>query len=459
MQGGLIAGLLQRLALDRREARAWALYDWASSAFYTTIITAVFPVYFMTVAASGLDPDLAQERYAGATTAALAVTALLAPALGALGDARAARKRLLAVFVALGALSTAALFWVGPGDWRAGLLCFALGNLGAAAESIFYDALLPHVAAPDEMDRLSSGAYAVGYLGGGLLLALNLAWIQSPGWFGLPSGPDLSARQATLPARAAFASVALWWALFTLPLLWFVREPPASALWRESGAAPARAERDGALARLRRTFRELKRYRQAGWMLLAFFVYNDGVLTVIRMAGLYAAGREIDGGVVIGTILLVQFVGIPAACLFGQLARRFGAKPLILAGLAVYVAICVFAYSMDTNAEFVVLGILVGAVQGGVQALSRSLFASMIPKAASGEFFAFFAIGEKFAGILGPLAFAAVIAIRGSPQDAILSIIAFFVLGALILARVDVAAGRLAVQPEAPRSTADGYST
>jgi len=435
-------GLLRRLALDRPEARAWAAYDWANSAFYTTIITAVFPVYFVKVAARELDRGLAQQRFAEATTVALLVTALAAPILGTLADVRGARKRLLLRFVLLGTLATAALAFVGPGDWRLGLVLFALGNLGAAGAAIFYDALLPHVAARDEVDRLSASAYAVGYLGGGLLLALNLAWIQWPGRFGLPAGPGITESQETIPARLAFLSVALWWGLFTLPLLRRVREPVVGTVRRTSLGGALQLT----FHRLRGTLRELRKYRNAVWMLVAFLIYNDGVLTVIRMAGLYATSQDLSDSVVIGTILMVQIVGIPCAFLFGVLAGRFGAKRMIFGGLAVYAVICVFAYSMDSDAEFVVLGLLVASVQGGVQALSRSLFASMIPKEESGEFFSFFAVGEKFAGILGPLLFGLAIAWTGSARTAILTIGVFFVVGALLLGRVDVAAGRAAVQ-------------
>lgn len=429
---------MRRFALDRPEARAWALYDWANSAFWTTVITAVFPVYYMELARE-LGKDEAQRQFAQATTLALVASALIAPVLGALADFRALKKTLLAAFGAFGAMSTGALFFALPGDWEYALVCFGLANVGAAASLAFYDALLPHVARPGEMDRLSASGYALGYLGGGLCLMLNLAWIQRPDWFGLPSGAGLTPREATLPVRLAFASVALWWLGFMLPLLLKVKEPPRLLESDEhAGASVLRVS----FQRLGETFRELRRYRQAFLMLVAFLVYNDGIATVMRMAGLYATAKDLGAGTVVGTILAVQFVGVPCAFVFGALAPRFGAKRLVFVGLLAYCGIGLLAYFMTSALHFVLLGVLVGLVQGGTQALSRSLFASLIPPHKSGEFFAFFGVGEKFAGIFGPLLYGAVIVWTGSAQAAILSVIPFFVVGALLLLRVDVETGQ-----------------
>lgn len=438
---GTGARWLERVALGRPETRAWAMYDWANSAFMTTVVTAVFPVYYLTLA-SELGNDMAQARFSQATTLALVVSALIAPVLGALADFRALKKTLLAAFGLLGMLATGALFFAFPGDWRFALVCFGLANVGAAASIAFYDALLPHVARADEMDRLSAAGYALGYLGGGLCLALNLAWILRPAWFGLPSGEGLTPVQASLPARLAFLSVAVWWFVFTLPLLLRVKEPPRLLESDESRDASVLRV---SFQRLGETLRELRTYRQAFLMLVAFLLYNDGIATVIRMAALYATAKQMDSGTVIATVMAVQFVGIPCAFGFGSLAPRFGAKRLVLAGLVVYVVISVLAFYMTTATHFVWLGILVGLVQGGTQALSRSLFASLIPTHKSGEFFAFFGIGEKFAGILGPLLYGLVIAWTGSAQGAILSVIPFFLVGGFLLLRVDVEAGRRTV--------------
>jgi UMF1 family MFS transporter len=434
--------LLEKLGLGRPELRAWALYDVANSAAVTSVLTALLPIYFARVAASELAPAVATQRFALATTVGLAVVALLAPVLGTLADVRAAKKRLLGAFAGLGASATALLFFVGPGDWLLAAALVVTLNVGLNASFVFYDALLPHVARPDELHRVSSAGFALGYLGGGLLLAAHLAWITSPGLIGLGGEPATPA-QATLPTRLAFLSVAIWWVAFALPLLLRVREPSTLAV----AAGPALV---AAFRRVGRTFGVLRRHPEALRMLVAFLVYNDGIGTIIRMAAIYGTELGLPRGAVIGSILLVQFVGVPCAFAFGALAARAGAKRMILAGLAVYGGVAILAYFTRTARDFLALAVLVGLVQGGTQALSRSLFASMVPRHLSGEFFAFFAISEKVAGILGPALFAAAIALTGSSRAAILSVIGFFVVGGALLAAVDVAAGqRAARQAEA----------
>jgi UMF1 family MFS transporter len=431
---------LRRFALDRPESRAWALYDWANSAFWTTVIAAVFPVYYADELARGLPSATAAFRFQLATTLALIVIALAAPILGTMADVRAAKKRFFTFFVLLGGASTCALFFVGPGDWLAGLLLFALGNIGAAGSVVFYDAFLPLIARDEEADVLSSSGFALGYLGGGLMLALNCAWILAPGWFGFPTGPDAD---PTLPVRVGFAAVGLWWLGFTIPLWMRVKEPPRML---EPDETPGQSLWKVSFQRLRETVGELRLYRHALLMLVAALVYTDGILTIIRMASLYATDRGIDKTVVLGTLLAIQFVGIPCALVFGQLARRFGAKRMILCGLAVYACIPVLAFYMKGPAHFVALGVLVALVQGGTQALTRSLFAGMVPLHKTGEFFAFFSLAEKFAGVMGQALLTVLVLLTGSLQISILFVIGFFALGALLLSRVDVAAGQAAAR-------------
>ena len=420
---------LARLGLDRPELRAWVAYDWANSAFMTTVVAAVFPIYYARVAADGLPETTATFRFGIATTIALSAVAVSSPVLGALADAGGLKKRLLAAFAAIGILATAGLGLVGRGDWALALALFMIANAGMYGSMIFYDALLPHVARPDELDRVSTAGYALGYLGGGLLLALNLAWIQKPELFGLPD--------AAVATRLAFVSVAVWWALFSIPILRRVAEPPGDG--RQASMAEA-------FARLRRTLHELRRYRHAVTMLVAFMLYNDGIGTIIRMATLFGTQVGIGQGSLIGALLLVQFIGVPAAFVFGAIARRIGAKTAILASLAIYTAISVLAFRMTTGTDFFILAALVGLVQGGSQALSRSLFASLIPKDRAAEFFGFFAVSEKFAGIFGPLLFSLAVAVTHSTRAAILSVILFFVAGAALLLRVDIDAGRRAAR-------------
>lgn len=419
------------------------MYDWAASAVQTTIMVAVFPIYFVKVAGANLEPSAATQRLAAVNTLALVVVALLSPLLGAVSDYGGIKKRLLAAFMIVGAGATAGMWLVDRGDIGLASALFTLSLIGAAGSFVFYEALLPHIARPEEIDRVSTAGYAMGYIGGGVLLALNLAWIQKPAWFGLPSGPDLPESLATLPVRLAFVSVAAWWIIFSLPLFRRVPEPPPTL---EPDEPMGGSAVHVAFLRLAETFRELRGYRQAFLMLLAFLIYNDGIQTIIKMATAYGTEIGIGQSALIGAILLVQFVGIPCSFLFGMLAGRIGAKRAIFLGLVAYTIISVLGYFMKNATHFFVLAGLVGMVQGGTQALSRSLFASMIPRHKSGEFFGFFSVFEKFAGIFGPLIFAGTIAATGSSRNAILSVIVFFAVGAVILAFVDPEEGQRAAR-------------
>ena len=431
-------GILKALGLHRPELRAWAMYDWANSAMVTTIITAIFPIYFSDVAASGKEHAQATWLHAAGTVVAMVIIAILAPILGTIADSRPIKKRLLGLFMGIGVSAVGAMYWIHTGDWLLAVILFVIANIGANGSFVFYDALLPHVARPDEVDRVSTAGYALGYIGGGLLLVLNLAWILKPAWFGLPSGPNLTEAQATLPVRLSFVSVAVWWLVFSIPLFLRVSEPPIKVRADTSEQNPILT----AFRQLARTFRELKRYRQGSLMLLAFLIYNDGIGTIYRMATVYGTEMHLDSTVMIASIVIVQFVGIPFTFLFGWIAGKVGAKRSILFSLGVYAGICVLGRFMTVAPHFVALAVLLGMVQGGSQALSRSLFASMVPKDKAGEFFGFFAVVEKFAGIFGPMIFLGIIPIFGSSRNSILVLILFFLVGGVLLARVDVEAGR-----------------
>ncbi|MBM3988685.1 MAG: MFS transporter [Planctomycetes bacterium] len=434
MQRG--AGWLERAGLGRPELRAWALYDWANSAFFTTVVTAVFPIYYREVAAAGEEGVL--EGYSALTTWAMVAIALVGPVLGALSDTRLRKKTLMAAFVVLGVSATAALWFVERGDWRFASLCFVLGNIGVAGSFLFYDALLPAVAREEELDRVSTAAYALGYLGGGVLLAANLAWILKPEWFGMESG-------STLPVRLAFLSVAAWWALFALPLFLRVKEPPRAY---ESDERPGGSLVRDAFARLGETLREIPRYRDAFLLLLAMLAYNDGINTIIRLATIYGAEIGLGAKEMIPAILLVQFVGVPCAFGFGWLARRVGPKRAVVGGVLVYIGITALAWRMASPDEthkvelFYVLAIGVALVMGGCQALTRSMFASMVPAHKAGEFFGLFGVLERFSAILGPLCFGLAISWTGEQRAGVVPLFGFFALGALLLSKVDLERGR-----------------
>lgn len=433
-------GMLNALGLHRPELRAWAMYDWAISAFSTTIMVAVFPIFFIRVAAEG-DAVVGSQWWGYANSLAILIVALLAPVLGAIADFSAGKKRFLGAFTGLGVAAVAGMWFIHQGDLLLAAALYLVASIAASGSAVFYEALLPHIADADEVDRVSTAGYALGYVGGGLLLAVNLAWIQKPAMFGIPAG--------SFPARLSFVSVAVWWLVFSIPLFRRVSEPPRAIEPDETPtASPARM----AFVRLGETFQELRGYKNAFLFLLAFLLYNDGIATIQKMAAPYATELGIPEGITILAILLVQFVGIPFAFAFGALAGRIGAKRSILLGLGFYAFIAVFGFFIgtlpgeDRAMAFVVLALMVGTVQGGTQALSRSLFATLIPRHKSGEFFGFYSVFSKFAGIFGPLLFAFMIGRTGSGRYGILSVIAFFLIGGTLLLFVDPEAGARAAR-------------
>jgi UMF1 family MFS transporter len=400
-------------------------------------MAAVLPIFYADVAAATLPENLRSAYWGYTTSGALLLAALVSPVLGAMADYLGAKKRFLGVFMAVGVTATAMLWFVDRGEWLYASLVFVAGNVGFAGANVFYESLLPHVAREGETDRVSTAGYAMGYVGGGLLLAVNLAWILMPDTFGFADAGQAS--------RAAFVSVAVWWALFSIPLFRRVTEPPA------------RLEPDEVLelnpvgvgfTRVWETLKEVRQRKQVFLFLLAFWLYNDGVGTIIKMATIY--GREVGIGpeTLIGTLLVVQFVGIPFTFLFGALADRIGTRNGIYIALVIYTFIAGFGYFLAEAWHFFALGLLVATAQGAVQALSRSLYSSLIPSTRSSEFFGFYSVSAKFAGILGPLLFGLIAQWTGGSRLSILSLIVFFVGGMILLSRVDVEEGRRQAREE-----------
>lgn len=428
-------GLLSTLGLERRELRAWAMYDWANSAFVTTVMAAVLPVYYHQVAAVGLPEHLRTAYWGYTQTIALAIVAISSPILGAMADHLGAKKKFLAFFAFTGVVGSAVLYFVQHGDWVLASTAFIVGNIGFAASELFYESLLPHIAKPNEIDRVSTAGYALGYVGGGLLLAIHLAWVSSPETFGLSDSGQAS--------RVAFATVAVWWGIFTVPILRRVAEPAISS--GDPHPFSGNSVRVG-LQRVMATLREVRRRRQVFLFLLAFWLYNDGINTIIKMATIYGTEIGIGETDLIGALLLVQFVGIPCTFAFGALASRIGAKNGIYVSLVVYTAVSVFGYFITTAWHFWVLACGVAAVQGGSQALSRSLFATLVPTNNSSQFFGFYNITGKFGNLIGPFVFAVVSQWTGGSRMSILALVFFFVSGFALLTRVDVEQGREAAR-------------
>ncbi|MCZ6864597.1 MAG: MFS transporter [Candidatus Dadabacteria bacterium] len=403
----------------RGEILSWCMYDWANSAFATTVMAAVLPVYYSQVAGVDLPGNTATVYWGYTTAGALLISAFLAPIMGAIADYSGTKKKLLMTFAALGIFATALLYFVTTGDWLMASVFFIIGNIGFATSEVFYNSLLPHIASPEKMDQVSTKGYALGYLGGGILLGINVLMIE------LMSDKILA-------TRLSFVTVSIWWAIFTIPILRNVREPKV-----KENIGPHINPLAGGFKRVATTFKELRSYRELFLFLVAFWIYNDGIGTIIKMATIYGAEIGIDQTALIGALLMTQFVGIPFSFAFGRLAKYIGTKNSILLGLFVYTMISIGGYFMETALHFWILAFLVGTVQGGTQALSRSLFGSMLPKSKTGEFYGFYGMSSKFAGIVGPLVFAIVSQIAGSSRLSILSLIVFFILGAFLLSRVD----------------------
>ena len=413
----------------------WIMYDWANSAFVTTITAAVLPVYFASVAAVNLPEHLRTAYWAYTSTIALLLVALMGPVMGAMADFRGAKKKYLTTFALIGIFGAALLFFVREGDWVLASIFYIIGNVGFAGANVFYDSLLPHVAEEGERDQVSSRGYAIGYLGGGILLAVNLAMILFA----------QEGEATALMSRLSFLTVAGWWLIFTIPLLKWVKEPARRILKGEENFNPIQAS----FSRLSHTFGEIRKYRELFKFIIAFWLYNNGIGTIIVMATIYGTELKFSQLTTIGTLLMVQFVGIPFSLLFGWMGTKVGTKKSILISLGVYSAVAIGGYFMTEEIHFWILGFGVAMVQGGSQALSRSLFSRMVPKSKSAEFYSFFSVSEKVAGTVGPLLFGVVSTIMGGSRLSIVSLIVFFITGGYLLTRVDENEGmRVATEEE-----------
>jgi UMF1 family MFS transporter len=409
---------------SRRQRWAWAFYDWANSAFVTTVMVAFFPIFFREFWAKGLPSEEITLHLGTANSMASVLIMCLAPLLGSIADQGGLKKTLLASFALLGISATLVLTTVGMGQWQWAMAGFVVAVIGWLGANIFYDSLLVNVAEERDFNRVSAFGYALGYLGGGGLFAVCVMMSLHPAWFGLTSPAEA--------VRWAFGITAVWWAVFSLPLLLWVNEkvpvglvrPPVMTLIRQS------------FGQLLETFRHIRRLRMVGLFLLAYWLYIDGVDTVIFMSVDYGKALGFDSGNLITALLITQFVAFPAALAFGWLGNRWGAKRSILLGLAWYVVITVGASFMQTVNGFYLLALSVGLVQGGVQALSRSLYASLIPAEQAAEFFGFYNMLGKFAAVLGPLLVGGVGMLAGSPRVGLLAVLLLFGLGGFLLWKV-----------------------
>src|SRR4051812_22760645 len=402
------------------------MYDWANSAFATTVMAGFFPVFFQKFWSIDVTPTDTTSRLGYGNAIAGAVIAVLAPILGAIADRGGRRKQFMFAWTLLGVVATGGLYLAAHGQWLLALGMFVLATIGFNGGIVFNDALLLDVAETSELDRVSALGYSLGYLGGGLLFLVNVLMVQHPGWFGLAD--------AAQAVRMAFVTVAVWWLVFTIPVMRGVKEQqrgPQVAF----GAAIAVGLRE-----LRNTIAHVRQYRTIVMFLFAYWFYIDGVNTIIKMAVNYGTALGLDTGKLLTALLVTQFVGFPAALLFGWLGERIGPKRAILMGLVVYAGITVYAYFLDTEKEFFVLAMAVGLVQGGVQSLSRSLFGRLVPGGKNAEFFGFYNMMGKFATVLGPLLIAIVAGVTHNERASIVSLVLLFVVGGVLLWRVPITA-------------------
>jgi MFS transporter, UMF1 family len=411
-----------RRVLTRRPVFGWAMYDWANSSFACTVMAGFFPLFFKQFWNAGVPATESTFHLGIANGVASFIVALMAPLVGAIADKGSARVRLLGLFTVLGAATTAGMFFVSKGDWLTASILYVVASLGFWGGNQFYDSLLTDVSEEHEYDLVSGYGYALGYLGGGLLFALNVAMVTKPAMFGLA---DVSAA-----VRWSFISVGIWWAVFTLFTVLLVRERSTQA------ALPAVAAIRAGAAELLNTLRHIRGDRRLLWFLLAYWFYIDGVNTIIKMAVDYGLSLGLKQDSLIRALLLVQFIGFPAALGFGWLGQKIGPRAGILLGIAVYAAIAFYAYFLHTETQFMVMAIIIGLVQGGVQSLSRSLFGRLVPVGKSGEFYGFYNLMGKAAAILGPTLTGVVALTTHDSRLAILSITILFVIGAAFLMRV-----------------------
>ena len=407
-----------------RQKWGWAMYDWANSAFATTVMAGFFPVFFKEYWNSGVDAATSTFRLGMANSLASLLIVLLAPLLGAIADCMSRRKAMLFSFAFLGVLMTAGLYLIGEGDWFLAAFLYVLALIGFSGSNVFYDSLLPFVSRKDKIDQTSALGFSMGYLGGGILLSINVLMALHPEKFGLADG--------AAAIRISFLMVAAWWLIFSLPLMLLVEEPDGSASGWSVNVLQA------GFKRVWTTLQEVRQLRNIWLFLVAYWLYIDGVDTIVRMAVDYGLSLGFDQNSLITALLITQFTGFPAAIAFGWFGGRYGPKAGIFIGLAVYIVVTVWASVMDSVSEFYYLAFLIGLAQGGIQALSRSLYARMIPADRSAEFFGFYNMLGKFAAILGPVMIGWVGVISGNPRTGILSLLVLFVVGGFILTKVNV---------------------
>ena len=405
-----------------KNAWKWAFYDWANSGFATTVMAGFFPIFFKSFWAGDLDAAESTFVIGSINSLIGLLIAISAPILGAIADAGKTKKKFLYIFASLGILATGYLFFIPESSWKLAVAFYGLGVIGFSGGNIFYDALIVSVSSPDQRNRTSSLGFSLGYLGGGLLFLINVLMYLYPQWFGL-SGPA----DAVL---WSFMSVAIWWFIFSLPLLLHVKEKDDLVDTIKNNVVTV------AFTNLLNTAKSVRNYKKVVIFLLAYFLYMDGVDTIIRMATSYGSDIGLSASSMISALLLTQFVGFPATLIFGFYADKFGYKESLTFAIVVYICVVLFSSQMDTATEFFIVAGIIGLVQGGVQAISRSYFSNLIPQDKAAEFFGFYNFIGKSSVFLGPFMVSGIALLTGSPSIGILSLLILFIPGLILLWKV-----------------------
>ncbi len=413
---------------NKRAVWSWAFYDWGNSAYSTTVMAGFFPLFFKEYWADPHNPNQSTFYLGMANSIASIVVASLAPLLGSIADQGSAKKKFLTFFAFLGVIMTGGLWMVSQGNWQMAVLFYVMATIGFASGNVFYDSLLPDLASEERVDVVSSLGFGLGYLGGGLLFLVNVFMYLKPEIFGISDGATA--------IKLSFLSVAVWWAVFTIPLILFVPEP------KNYDSVKIKNAIQMGWVQLIQTFKEIRNMKVVGTFLLAYFFYIDGVDTIIKMAVDYGMSLNFSGERLIISLLIVQFVAFPAALVYGRLASKVGTKTAIMIGIIAYSFITFLGYFITKTWHFYVLAILIGLFQGGIQALSRSLYTRIIPAEKSAEFFGFYNMLGKFAAIIGPALMGTISLVTGSARLGILSILLLFILGAFLLNKVDLDEGK-----------------
>ncbi len=417
---------------QKRSIWSWALYDWANSAFATTVMAGFFPLFFKAYWANPDNPTESTFYLGLANSTAAIIVAALAPFLGAVADKGSAKKRFLFLFACLGVLTTGALWMVAQGNWILAIVFYVCGTLGFSGGNIFYDSLLPGVASKQKVDFTSSLGFSLGYIGGGLLFLVNVLMYLKPALFGIPDGATA--------IRISFLTVAVWWAGFAIPIFLFVKEP-----FQEEAVSMGAAFKLG-WKQLVNTLSEIRHLKIVGIFLLAYWFYIDGVDTIIRMAVDFGMSLGFPSSALITALLMVQFIAFPATMAYNWFASKIGVKKAVMIAITGYGLITLLAYFMSNEMHFYALAAAVGLFQGGIQALSRSLYSRLIPAKKSAEFYGFYNMLGKFAAVIGPVMMGSVTILTGNVRYGIVSILILFLIGGYLLKKVDIAEGERIAQ-------------